>query len=565
MDAVNERLLKIENRLTTIESKFDLGPPSVLPDPPKRPPPFEFKPAPKTHTSSLVTLWLKENWLSSIGIFLIILALCRFISYAFANDWIGETMRVFLGFIIGVIIYSTGFWLISKRPKAGQTLIILGEGVTIIAFFAGHQVYSIFSTFHTFLLMFTVVSVTAIIAIKNNLESLGFSSIIFAGIIPMLLNVQAPNAIFLMSYVLIINAAAQSMWTMRGWGKTLHIAWLTTFVYSFSLANIQEQWIVNFFIWVFYLIFFISVAFPIYKKKIPSLPLKGTFILSTLTLVFMFWIDSFTEFPWNAISYSTASLLSSALGYSMAKNWNQIEPNDNTFRYILGGIIGFSALFLMFMTTHELTHHLFLYPVSSDAKTLLYFIEVAAAISIGYFILQSPALSTYFSLFFIIPLITTHESPLNISYAPFISLKFAILCTAMVSLFIAARINHLALLHSVASPVQRLISNLLWIMTSIFAMIFVWNICHQIFPTGNTARGVAQVVYIIAAEIFICIGNLKELKNFRLGGFAIILFVVSRLLLVEVWQMPIVIRTVTFVVIGLLLVGNAFFENKYKK
>lgn len=564
MDAFNERLREIENRLTAIESKFLAPSPSLFPDSSKQPPSSQFEPSPQTYNPSPLTLWFKENWLVCIGIFLIILAIGWFISYAFANDWIKETARVFIGFISGVIIYSIGFWLLRKQSKGGQALIILGEAVTILTFFTGHQVYSILSTFHTFLLMLAVVNLTAIIAIKNNLEGLGLSSIIFAAIIPTLLD-YPPNAIFLMLYVLIIDTAALWMWNVRGWGKTFHITWIATFAYSFSFLKIEEELIASFFLWVFYLIFFLSIAFPIYRKKLPALPLNGTFILLTLTFAFMFWIDYLTQFPWNAISFFTASLLSSVLGYSMAKNWNQIEPNGGTIKYFLGGIIGFSAITFTFIATYQLTHNLFLSPVSSDVKTLLYFIEVVVAISIGYLFLQSTAASTYFSLFFIIPLITTWESPQSILYAPFFSLKFAILGTTLVSLFIAAGINQIALQYSAASSLQRFISNWLWIMTGIFAMILVWNICHQIFPTNSIARGIALVVYIIAAEIQIYIGNLKQLKNLRLAGVTLILFVVVRLLVKEVWQMPIVVRTITFVVIGLLLVGTAFFDKKYKK
>ena len=565
MDALNERLRKIEQRLTAIESKLNMQSPSLAPSLSKQPPPPPFKPSPQPYVLSPFSLWLKENWLVSIGILLIILAIGWFISYAFVNDWIGETARVFSGFISGAIIYSIGLWLLRKQPKGGQALIILGEVIAITAFFAGHQFYAILPTFHTFLLMLAIVSLTAIIAIKNNLEGLGLSSITFAAIIPMLLNADSSNTIFLMLYVLIIDAAALWMWAMRGWGTTFHIAWLATFTYSFSLMTIDEPLSANFFLWAFYLIFFLPIAFPIYKKKLPSLPLKGTFIFLTLTFAFIFWIENLTPFPWNAISYLTASLLWTALGYSMAKDWNQIEPKSSTIKYIFGTIIGFSAFVLLFMATSLFTHYLFLSPVSFDANILLFFIETAAAISIGYFILQSSVVSTYLSLFFIIPLIIIWDNPLSFLYSSFLSLKFVILCTALVSLFVAAKINQKAQSHSRGSQFQELILGLLWIMTSIFAMVFVWSICHQIFPTDSIARGIALVIYIIAAETLIYIGNLKQLKNLRIGGGAIILFVVFRLIGEEVWQMPIVVRTVTFIVIGLLLIGTAFFDKKSKK
>ncbi len=564
MNDLNERLRKIEDRLSVIESKVNVQAPSLpSPAPSKQHSPFEI--GQRTDTlSSPFKLWLKDNWLVIIGIFLVILAGGWFVHYAFAHDWIGKTTRVVFGFISGAILYFTGLWLMRKQPKGGQALIILGEAIAIIALFAGHQIYFILPILPTFLLMLAVVNFTAIIAIKNHLEGLGLSSIVFAAIIPMLINADSPNNTFLMLYVLIIDAVALWMWAMRGWGKTFHIAWVATFIYSFSLVTLHEPLVANFFAWAFYLIFLLPIAFSIYGNKLPSLPLKGNFILLTLTFAFIFWIDNLTQFPWNAISYFTAFLLMTTLGYAMAKNWNKIEPKASKMKEMLGTIIGFLVMALLFIATNEFTHPLFLYPIASDIQTLLYFIETAGAISISYFLLQSPTLTTYFSLSFIIPLVIVWENRVSFLYSPFLSLKFAILCAAIASLFIAAGVNRKALLHSEASPSQRLIVDLLWIMASIFAMILIWNICHHIFPTNNIARGIALVFYILAAETLIYVGNLKQLKNLRTGGIAIILFVVLRLLGEEVWKMPIIVRMITFIVIGLLLMGTSFFDKKNK-
>lgn len=564
MDNLNERLKKIEDRLDAIECTLNIQPSLVFSTSSNQPPPPPPKPSPQIDRLSPIGLWLKENWLVSIGIFLIILAGVWFISYAFANDWIGETARVSLGFISGAIIYSTGLWLMRTQPRGGQALIILGEAIAIVALFAAHQVYFLLPALHAFLLMFAIVTLTASMAIKNNLEDLGLFSIIFAAIIPVLIASDSPNSIFLMLYVLIIDAAALWMWIRRGWGQTFYIAWLATLAYSFALDTIDELWIAYFFVWIFYLIFFLSIAIPIYRKKLPDLHLKGSYILLTLTFAFIFWIDSLTAFPLNVISYFIASLLLTALGYSMARNWDQIEPNSSTMKYSLGKIIGFSTIVFIFMATHKLTYYLFLYPASSELQTLSYFIEITVAIAIGYFVLYSPAVPAYLSLAFIIPLSLVWNHYQSVLYAPFLSLKFAILCTAIVSLFVAAKINRRALLHAQDSPFQELVLNLLWVLTGIFAMILVWNICHHIFPTDNIARGTALIIYIIAAEALIYVGNVKQLENLRIGGLTLILFVIFRLLTEEVWQMPIVVRTITFVIIGLLLIGTAFFDKKYK-
>jgi hypothetical protein len=565
MDTFDDRLHSVENRLKELENKFDTLSLASVSNSNELAPKVRFKSVPPIDTSLLAltptsfSIWFKENWLVSIGIFLTLLAGSWFISYAFANDWLGEKIRIFLEFICGAIIYLTGFLLLKKQPKGAQALLILGDIIILLSFFACYQANILFP-FQTFLLMLTVINLTAILAIKQNIEGLAISSIIFAAIIPFLLDIQY-SPIFVLCYALLINTAALWMLTMRGWGKTFHIAWITTFIYSIAFSRIEEQIVIYFFMWAFYLTFFLSIAVPVYRKQLPSLPLKGAFILVTLTLAFILWVNSFATYPGNAISLLAVALLSSILGYFMVKNWDQITPTDNRMKYILGAITGFSAMAFIFLATDIFTNYFLFYPVSVDARILLYFVEVVAAIIISCFIIQSPTAAIYFSLAFANPFLLLWDSPSNFFYTSFYSLQFTILCSAILSLFTAAIINEKVLLSlKLSITLQRLVVNCLWIMATIFSMLLVWNICHQIVPTNNIARGIALVIYIITAEILIYSGNLKQSKNIRIGGVAIILFVISRLLLEEIWEMPIIVRMITFAAIGLLLIGTAFFD-----
>jgi hypothetical protein len=136
MDELDERLKIIENRLLFIERKLD---PLSSMTPKETPPPKRYTPSP-------MALWVKENWLVSVGVFFIILATIWFISYAFANDWIGKTGRVVFGLLSGAFFYSTGLWLLKKNAKGGESLIILGEALALLSLFVGHEFYFVFSS-----------------------------------------------------------------------------------------------------------------------------------------------------------------------------------------------------------------------------------------------------------------------------------------------------------------------------------------------------------------------------------------------------------------------------------
>ena len=70
------------------------------------------------------------------------------------------------------------------------------------------------------------------------------------------------------------------------------------------------------------------------------------------------------------------------------------------------------------------------------------------------------------------------------------------------------------------------------------------------------------MIYVIAGEALIYIGNVKQFKNLRYGGMLIIILVILRLFLDEIWMMPIIIRIITFIVTGFLLIGTAWFDKK---
>jgi hypothetical protein len=410
--------------------------------------------------------------------------------------------------------------------------------------------------------MLTLLSVTALIAIKNNLESLGLSSIIFSVWIPLLVG-GFSDPIFLMLYVLMIDLAALWMLIKRGWGVSFHIAWLATFFYAFNLVRMQSYLISNVFLWTFYLTFFLPIAFPIYRKKLPNLPLKGSFILVTLMMGFAFWIHDLTLFPWNTLSYFTGSLSFALLGYLICQNWDEIESQNPSMKYVLGSIAGFSALAWLFIGTYKVNHYFFSYKTCFEVQTLLVLLETVGALFIGYFVLKSPLFCAYVSLFLLIPLGFIVNHPASFLYAPLFSLKFAILCAAIFSFFMGGVINRKALIED--SLFQKVIVNWLSITTGILVMMLIWNLCQEIISSDNVARGVSLVSYVIIGEGMIYFGDLKGLKNVRMGGVAMISFVIFQLLVEEVWKMPIPIRMVTFVVIGLLLIATAFFGKKNYK
>lgn len=559
-DSLEERLQNIERRIEALEGGRRMSPPPLPEDLLEIPSASSSNITSESEASTL-PLWLRENWLACIGVFLIILALSWFVHYAFTNNWIKESLRIYLGSIAGMTIYLLGFHLLKKKPNGSQILMILGQSITIITLIFGYYFYHLFSVFHCFIFLLMAISLTSLIAIVKNLEGLGFSSIFFAALSPLVLYIDFSCSIFLLSYIAAIDLMALWMLFTSRWGKTFHLVWVITLIYSCDFMKMENPLSVLLFIWVFYLIFFLPLASYIYKRKLFSLPLKGLFIGSTLPYIFAFWIIRFVKFPWNVVSNFSASLLWIILGYFVA-NKSHYPSNSDAEKYFSGIMIAICAIAFLFLGTYDLIYNLLPSSHSQEVTILLYFTEIALAIVIGRFIFQSSLLTIYLSLFFIIPLSCSLPHYYQMLYTPSLDLKFFLVCTALMSLLVAAYLNFPAQRSSNFYPRHSLIINSLWVIAGIFSMLLIWNIYHQIFSISNIARGCTLTTYVLIGEAMIYLGHRKNWQQLRTGGLAGIIWVILCLLGNEIWEMSTIIRIITFVVIGLLLVGTAFFDKK---
>jgi uncharacterized membrane protein len=82
--------------------------------------------------------------------------------------------------------------------------------------------------------------------------------------------------------------------------------------------------------------------------------------------------------------------------------------------------------------------------------------------------------------------------------------------------------------------------------------------------SDDVATTVSLIVYTVLGLSFLVLGRINESKSWQLCGGVLLGAVVLRLLLIDVWQMDLVGRIITFFVVGTLLISTAFIK-KVKK
>lgn len=99
-----------------------------------------------------------------------------------------------------------------------------------------------------------------------------------------------------------------------------------------------------------------------------------------------------------------------------------------------------------------------------------------------------------------------------------------------------------------------------WWMSGIYAARFVWLFMHALVLDQDVATMLTLFMYTMLASVWYVLARLRHSMWRKVASLALLGFVCLRLLVVDVWQMEIVGRFVTFSVIGSVLILVAWLE-----
>jgi uncharacterized membrane protein len=93
----------------------------------------------------------------------------------------------------------------------------------------------------------------------------------------------------------------------------------------------------------------------------------------------------------------------------------------------------------------------------------------------------------------------------------------------------------------------------------------IWLVAHALFASDDVAVSVALFIYTIVGLGFYMLGRTSNHAPLRYVGFIFLGAVVARLFIVEVWNMEMLGRTITFLGVGLLFMVTALVEKPFTK
>ncbi len=232
--ALTSRIYRLEQRTGIVpEPPVPQAPPPAAAPPPPLPtfgslesPSILLKPqasniAPEDQSEGLESK-IGKLWLNRIGIIATLVGVSYFIKYAFDNNWIGPSGRIAIGIIAGIAVI---LWSERFRHKGfaafSYSLKAIGIGTLYLSLWGAYQVYHLVPSSVSFLAMIVVTASTIILALKQDTEILAAFAMIGGFSTPILLSTGENHEIVLFAYTCLLDLAILGMVAAKPWRRLL--------------------------------------------------------------------------------------------------------------------------------------------------------------------------------------------------------------------------------------------------------------------------------------------------------------------------------------------------------
>lgn len=236
--------------------------------------------------------FFKQNILTILGIFTLVLGIGYFVKYAIDKNWIGETARTLIGFGAGAGIMLIGHLL--KKNYAVFASIITGGGIAVLYFTTtiAFREYHLFSQNTAFIITSLITLLSILLSYRYNSEILIIFSMIGGFSAPLMISTGQSNYPFLFTYLSLLNTGMLAVVFLKHWKSVGWTAYIFTSIYLFYWTTDHPELLSIVFYMISYIIFYIFALQEYLKKN--TLAVSGILMLvlinfSSLTgLIYIF-------------------------------------------------------------------------------------------------------------------------------------------------------------------------------------------------------------------------------------------------------------------------------------
>jgi len=499
-------------------------------------------------SESRITEWFKENLLLKIGVLMILLGFGWFVSYAFIHNWIGPVGRITLGFIIGTLVTLFGTTRLGKNETQGIACTILGSALIIMTALAGQYYYQFFSSVAVLGIVFIISIYISVSAIAYGLEKLVVYGLLVSLFAPYFSHTSSMDPVVLYLYLGVVSASTIWISVSKGW-KTVTATGITgVLFYSLvifvdkSYVHLDTKYLVLFVAYVISVLYLVTSVWSLIRNK-EDVQTQDVYITIVNTVLILGFTLQIVPTIYQSLTVSAWMLM-----YAFSGFYVFYKTQSEKLFYIHSLV---SILLLAIATSIELR---------GPTLVIAFAIEAGIISVASYVITNKIKTAEIFGLLMFVPCmlsLTSFNSPLW-QTAVFHS-DFAVL--AVTGLVLAA-LGVLYQQHKDQTTGTLKAYHIAYIVSTVYAYALIWLSVDSLLYNSDTAVFISLFIFTVIGLATHFTGLFHQNIILKKYGMGLLIIVVARLILVDVWNMELVIRVITFIVLGVLFMSTAFISKK---
>lgn len=492
-----------------------------------------------------LNVWIKEDWLLKLGAFIVLLGFGWFVSYAFAHNWIGPLGRVTLGMILGVGILGFGWMRMHLYARQGSVFLGLGTMVVILSAYSAAHVYTLIPGRAALGIMFLASAFLALASVRFKVLSLSVVGILIASIAPTTLLINAtPTNVELFAYLFAVTLGTVWIVSLTGWRNLTAVSLTMFLLYSLPRLGVtdHETGALLLFAYAFAFLFFITNTVGILKNRDGDIQ-PDTLTAAANGLILLMWVMAHASQEWKSLIIIGWMMLFVVAAFAIFTITKRKEP---FFVYAGVGVAMLAAA-----TAVEL---------EGAALTIAYIIESAIIPFIAYLVMGNRKIAESLTLLVAGPALLSLSSMAANWSSSIPGEHFFVLLLMSVALFLLG--IFFMMIPRENGNEEGVVMQTLFVAGSIYAYILLWLSLHATIVDKDTATMICLVIYTLIGLSVYVYGKLREQKGLLYYGGILLGFTIAHLLLIDVWDMELSGRIITFFIVGALLMMTAFIGKK---
>lgn len=297
--------------------------------------------------------FIKQNVLTIIGIFTLVLGIGYFVKYAIDKNWIGESARMGIGFLAGFILIITAHFI--RKNYTTFSSIIMGGGIAVLYFTTtiAFREYHLFTQNTAFVITCAITLLSIFLSYRYNSETLIIFSLFGGFLAPLMISTGQSNYIFLFTYLSLLNIGMLITVYLKNWKSVGWIAFIFTAIYLY-FWTIEKTDLTSILFYIVTYIIFYAFALQNYFKtsllsKLDILMLVLINFSSIIGLVYIFSILKYEPLSVFPLSFALINIFFAFREYQNKK----FERNYSVFAGI--GISLLTLAVALQFKTHLIT------------------------------------------------------------------------------------------------------------------------------------------------------------------------------------------------------------------